>query len=73
MWPPMPTFDIVLLRNVLIYFDVSTKRQVLNRIVRQMAPRGYLLLGTGESPSGLCDDLETVNTQGAVFYRAKRG
>jgi chemotaxis protein methyltransferase CheR len=71
MWPALPTFDIVLLRNVLIYFDVSTKRQVLNRVVRQLAPRGYLLLGTGESPTGLGGGLETVNTQGAVFYRAK--
>ena len=72
-WPALPNFDVVLLRNVLIYFDLNTKRQVLSRAVRQMAPGGALLLGTAETPTGLCDDLEAVTAEGAVFYRAKRG
>jgi chemotaxis protein methyltransferase CheR len=72
-WSVLPSFDVVLLRNVLIYFDVDTKRQVLSRAVRQMAPGGVMLLGTAESPTSLCADLEGVTADGAIFYRAKRG
>jgi chemotaxis protein methyltransferase CheR len=72
-WPALPNFDVVLLRNVLIYFDLNTKRQVLCRAVRQLVPGGAMMLGTAETPTGLCDDLEAVTTEGAVFYRAKRG
>lgn len=72
-WPSLPNFDVVLLRNVLIYFDSATKRRVLCRVVQQLAPGGYLLLGAAESPSGLCDDLEPVLAEGTVVYRVKRG
>jgi chemotaxis protein methyltransferase CheR len=71
--PVLPILDVVLLRNVLIYFDVATKRQVHIRTLRQMTPDGYVLLGTAESPNGLCDGLEPVTAEGSVFYRAKRG
>jgi chemotaxis protein methyltransferase CheR len=69
-WPALPSFDVVLLRNVLIYFDVSTKAQILRRVRSQMAVGSYLLLGAAESPTGLCDDFETVTAEGSVFYRA---
>ena len=72
-WPTLPNFDVVLLRNVLIYFDMVTKKQVLGRAVRQVAPNGFVVLGTAESPTGLSDELETVTAQGSVFYRVKRG
>jgi len=72
-WLALPNFDVVLLRNVLIYFDLNTKRQILSRAVRQMAPGGALMLGTAETPTGLCDNLEAVTAEGTVFYRAKGG
>lgn len=68
-WPPMPSFDVVLLRNVLIYFDTKVKKEVLCRAVKQMAPGSYMLLGTAETPSGLCSDLVPVPTDGTVVYR----
>jgi chemotaxis protein methyltransferase CheR len=49
---PLPfteQFDLVLLRNVLIYFSVDTKRAVLGRIRRTLAPGGHLFLGATES------------------------
>ncbi len=55
------TFDIVLCRNVLIYFDRETKRDVLERIARQMAPDGYLVLGAAETIVGITDKFEPVN------------
>ena len=46
-------FDIVFCRNVLIYFDQTTKGQVLNAIARQMPGDGFLVLGGAETVLGL--------------------
>ncbi len=54
------TFDIVFCRNVLIYFDLETKREVLNKIARQMEKDSYLLLGAAETVMGVCDKFEAV-------------
>ena len=43
------TFDLVLVRNVLIYFDIEVKRDVLRRMHRHVAPDGYLMLGSTET------------------------
>lgn len=49
-WPEdLPVFDIVLLRNVMIYFSMEDRQRVLNRIREQTACDGYLLLGATES------------------------
>ena len=48
-WPAFPTFDIVFLRNVLIYFDVDTKRTIIGRVKRLLAPDGHLFLGAAET------------------------
>ena len=47
--------DIVFCRNVLIYFDVETKAQVLGNIRKQMNNAGYLMLGAAETLVGVTD------------------
>lgn len=47
-------FDIIFLRNVLIYFDAQTKRQVVERVVRQLKPGGWLFIGHSETLNGIC-------------------
>jgi chemotaxis protein methyltransferase CheR len=55
---PLPTFDIVFLRNVLIYFDTDTKRRILHQVRNVTAPGGALFLGAAETTIGLDDAWE---------------
>lgn len=53
-------FDIILCRNVLIYFDTLTKKDVLDRLANSLAPGGYLFLGATESAFGITDQLVRI-------------
>jgi chemotaxis protein methyltransferase CheR len=68
-WPAFPTFDIVFLRNVLIYFDVDTKRTIIGRVKRLLAPDGYLFLGAAETTMNIDDGFERVPVDRAGCYR----
>jgi chemotaxis protein methyltransferase CheR len=48
-WPFQEPFDVVFCRNVMIYFDGKTQRQVLQRIHRAMNPGGLLFAGHSEN------------------------
>lgn len=48
-------FDVIFLRNVLIYFDTETKTRILEKMHRIIAPQGYLVLGAPETVMGLGD------------------
>ena len=52
---PLGTFDLIFCRNVLIYFDLPTKRRVLDAIWQRMAPGGLLYLGGAETTFGVTD------------------
>lgn len=53
-------FDVILLRNIMIYFDQETKRQVVSRVLRRLKPGGYLMVGHAESLNGITDAVEPV-------------
>jgi chemotaxis protein methyltransferase CheR len=46
--PAMPSYDLILIRNVLIYFSNENKRKVLDSMYQKLYPHGYLMLGTSE-------------------------
>ncbi|RDV03229.1 CheR family methyltransferase [Undibacter mobilis] len=64
---PLGKFDIVFCRNVLIYFDQPTKTQVLNRLVKQIAEDGYLVLGAAETVVGLTDVFKPVPDKRGLY------
>ena len=70
-WPPLPVFDLVLLRNVLVYFDSETRNKVLGRVRHVMRPGSVLMLGTPESIISRDGLFDRVNADGATYYVAK--
>jgi chemotaxis protein methyltransferase CheR len=68
-WPFLPRMDLILNRNVMIYFDVATKKSILSRIARLLHPDGYLLLGGAETTFNLDDSFQRVETLKAGFYQ----
>lgn len=58
--PALGEFDVVFLRNVMIYFDMATKRQVVQRVAAQLRRGGYLLVSHSESLHGIADGLKLV-------------
>jgi chemotaxis protein methyltransferase CheR len=71
--PALPRFDVVLLRNVLIYFDQQTKQRVLARVRRVLRPDGYLFLGGAETTLNVDDAFEPVQYDRATCYRLRGG
>jgi len=67
-WPLLPTFDVIMLRNVMIYFDVEAKRQILSKLNRQLQPDGYLFLGGAETTMGLVDSFRRMQFEQAGCY-----
>lgn len=49
LWPSMPCFDIILMRNVLIYFDLATKQSIFQKTRNVLQRDGYLFLGGAET------------------------
>ncbi len=60
-------FDVILCRNVLIYFDQETKTDVLRRLAEAIASDGYLVLGAAESALGLSDRFRMVSDKPGLY------
>jgi chemotaxis protein methyltransferase CheR len=58
--PELGEFDVIFLRNVMIYFDTETKRGAVQRLIRHLRPGGHLIIGHSETLNGICDGLKTV-------------
>ena len=71
---PLPAslgvFDVVFLRNVLIYFETANKRHIVRQIVERIRPGGYLFVGHSETLQGLDLPLDTL---APATYRKQGG
>jgi chemotaxis protein methyltransferase CheR len=65
--PGIGSFDVIFLRNVMIYFSAETKRQIVARIAAHLKPGGHLFIGHAESLNGISTDLHPVAP--AVYRR----
>jgi chemotaxis protein methyltransferase CheR len=65
----IPSCDVVLCRNVLIYFDMGTKRGILANIRKVLRPGGYLILGSSESTLNVDDAYVRQQVGPSVFYQ----
>jgi len=66
--PDIGMFDIVFVRNVMIYFDPDTKRQVMARILTKLKPRGHVFVSHSENLHGVTDRVDIVKPS---IYRLK--
>lgn len=64
----MKSLDVVFCCNVLIYFDLASKRRVIQHFYNNLLPHGYLFLGHSESLYGVNDDFKLVHLPGATAY-----
>jgi len=63
------SFDIIALRNVIIYFSEEVKQEIFARLVSALNPGGYFFLGTGETLGHYTRSFEMLEYQGMTYYR----
>lgn len=74
--PPEAPFDAIFCRNVLIYFDATSKQRVVTNLVRQLAPNGFLFVGHAENLTNMTDELSGLESTiyikpGNRYYAAR--
>jgi chemotaxis protein methyltransferase CheR len=67
--PRLPVFDLVMLRNVLLYFPQQDRSCVFSDVYRQMAPGGYLMLGAAEQAEDSTNLFHAEFARDCYFYR----
>lgn len=70
-WPHLGDFDIVFIRNVLIYFDQSAKQDILCRAAKILRPDGFLFLGSSETTIGINVPLERKQKDDTICYQVR--
>ncbi len=66
--PPDSRLNLIFCRNVLIYFDIQKKREILERFHKRLAPLGLLVLGASETTLGITDIFQPVKLGQATFF-----
>lgn len=67
----MGPFNVIFIRNVMIYFSDNFKKELFRRIESVLKPGGFLILGTGESVSGYSERFDMIPFEGSIYYRLK--
>ncbi len=70
-WPSLPAMDVILLRNVLLYLRLDTRREILANAGRLLRSDGYLFLGGGETTLITDRAYESVRVGKALCYRLR--
>jgi chemotaxis protein methyltransferase CheR len=70
-WPALPPMDLVLMRNVMLYFEPELRRRVLRQLAQVLQPDGFLVLGASETTLTMDDSFEAVPLERTVVYRRR--
>jgi chemotaxis protein methyltransferase CheR len=62
-------FDIILCRNVAIYFSIEDRKSLFGKIANVLTPNGFLVIGSTESLTGICPQFESKRYLRSVFYQ----
>jgi chemotaxis protein methyltransferase CheR len=68
-WPSLPRFDIIFLRNVMIYFEPAARRRILGQVHDVLHPDGSLFLGAAETTINLDDRFTRLPASGTGCYQ----
>jgi chemotaxis protein methyltransferase CheR len=72
LWRP-DTFDVVLCRNVIMYFTIEAATRLIASIARALVPGGFLFLGHAENLRGLSHAFHLRHTHGTFYYERRGG
>lgn len=64
-------FDVIFCRNVLIYFDAETKKDVMERMGKQMEGDGFFVLGGAETVLGITDTLKGITGSRGLYAKTE--
>ncbi len=64
-------YDIILCRNVAIYFTLADRKKLFNKLADSLADDGYLIIGSTESLTGICPRFIPKRHLRAIFYQKK--
>lgn len=66
--PDMGLFEVIFLRNVMIYFDMETKQNLVQRLFEKLRPGGYFIISHSETLNGISSGLRLVGP--SIYQRA---
>lgn len=58
--PDVGKFDLIMLRNIMIYFDRETKIKLVGELIKKLHPGGYLIIGHSETLTAVTDKLKMI-------------
>ena len=67
--PDIGRFDVIFLRNVMIYFDMETKRRVVDNVLTRLKPGGTLFIGHAETLQNVSDRVQLVKPPSTACWR----
>lgn len=70
-WPQLPIFDIIFARNVIIYFDIPIRQNILGKLQPILRKDGSLFLGPSESTMELGNVFEQIQADKTSYFKLK--
>lgn len=67
--PPRASFDAVLCRNVMIYFDLPTSEKVINKLYQTIVPQGFFAIGNAESLMNLNHNYKSIRKIPSLYVK----